>query len=58
MKDKPLQEKFKSKLRTADEAVRMIRSGQRVFMKKNKYNNISRLGCIHLVKLDKSLKKG
>ena len=27
-----LQEKFKSKLRTADEAVRMIRSGQRVFV--------------------------
>ncbi len=32
MRDKSLQEKFKSKLRTADEAVRMIRSGQRVFI--------------------------
>ena len=32
MRDKSLQGKFKSKLRTADEAVRMIRSGQRVFI--------------------------
>ena len=32
MKDKSLQEKYKSKLRTADEALRMIRSGQRVFI--------------------------
>ena len=32
MKDKSLQEKFKSKLHTADEAVGMIRSGQRVFI--------------------------
>jgi acyl-CoA hydrolase len=32
MKDNSLQEKFKSKLRTADEALRMIRSGQRVFI--------------------------
>jgi acyl-CoA hydrolase/RimJ/RimL family protein N-acetyltransferase len=32
MRDTSLQEKFKSKLRTADEAVRMIRSGQRVFI--------------------------
>ena len=32
MSDTSLQEKFKSKLRTADEAVRMIRSGQRVFI--------------------------
>jgi acyl-CoA hydrolase/GNAT superfamily N-acetyltransferase len=32
MRDKSLQEKFKSKLRTANEAVRMIRSGQRVFI--------------------------
>ena len=32
MRDKSLQEKFKSKLRSADEAIRMIRSGQRVFI--------------------------
>ena len=32
MRDKSIQEKFKSKLRPADEAVRMIRSGQRVFI--------------------------
>ena len=32
MREKFLIEKFKSKLRTADEAVRMIRSGQRVFI--------------------------
>ncbi len=32
MSDNSLQEKFRSKLRTADEAVRMIRSGQRVFI--------------------------
>ena len=32
MKDNTLREKFRSKLRTADEAVRMIRSGQRVFI--------------------------
>ena len=32
MGDSSLQEKYKSKLRTADEAVRMIRSGQRVFI--------------------------
>jgi acyl-CoA hydrolase len=32
MRDNILQEKFKSKLSTADEAVRMIRSGQRVFI--------------------------
>jgi acyl-CoA hydrolase/ribosomal protein S18 acetylase RimI-like enzyme len=32
MKDKLLQENYKSKLSTADEAARMIRSGQRVFI--------------------------
>ncbi len=32
MRDTSLQDKFKSKLRTADEAVRMIRSGQRVYV--------------------------
>jgi acyl-CoA hydrolase/ribosomal protein S18 acetylase RimI-like enzyme len=32
MTDKSLQEKYQSKLRTADDAVRMIRSGQRVFI--------------------------
>ncbi len=32
MRDNTLREKFRSKLRTADEAVRMIRSGQRVFI--------------------------
>ena len=32
MKDNSLQKKYKSKLRTADEALRMVRSGQRVFI--------------------------
>lgn len=32
MTDQSLQEKYQAKLRTADEAVRMIRSGQRVFI--------------------------
>ncbi|MCP4624578.1 MAG: GNAT family N-acetyltransferase [bacterium] len=32
MRDQVLREKYSSKLRTADEAVRMIRSGQRVFI--------------------------
>jgi acyl-CoA hydrolase/RimJ/RimL family protein N-acetyltransferase len=32
MKDKSLQEKYNAKVRPADEAVRMIRSGQRVFI--------------------------
>ena len=32
MKDRLLQKNYQSKLRTADEAVRMIRSGQRVFI--------------------------
>ena len=32
MKDQLLQENYKSKLRAADQAVRMIRSGQRVFI--------------------------
>jgi acyl-CoA hydrolase len=32
MRDTSLQDKFKSKLRTADEAVRMISAGQRVFI--------------------------
>ncbi|MCK5419213.1 MAG: acetyl-CoA hydrolase, partial [Desulfobacterales bacterium] len=32
MKEKALNNNYKSKLRTADEAVRMIRSGQRVFI--------------------------
>ena len=32
MNDTALLEKYKSKLHTADEAVRMIRSGQRVFI--------------------------
>ena len=31
-RNKALQVKYRSKLRTADEAVRMIRSGQRVFI--------------------------
>ena len=32
MKNKRIKEKYKLKLRTADEAVRMIRAGQRVFI--------------------------
>jgi acyl-CoA hydrolase len=32
MQDKTLQKKYQSKLRTAEESVRLIRSGQRVFI--------------------------